>query len=226
MLLIESYPRVLAIGAHPDDIEIGTGGFIHRLTSKYRAHVHFLVLTEGVQGPVREHAYRGSTRRTEAFKAAKLLKVAREDVSVLRFPDCQLHEHEHEIIREIEAKLYGENGRSNFDIILSHAGEDTHADHRATYEATLSAARSFQGAVLHYQAPSTKPNGFRPTFFVRLDKRAIERKNRAIQAHISQRDKAFMQESRTFGMANNWALFHRQPAGTYLEAFEVYKSFF
>ena len=226
MLLKERARRVLAIGAHPDDIEIGAGGFIHRLVKQHKAEVFFLVLTEGMQGPVREFAYKGTIRRAEAFKAAKILGVPKQNVTVLKFPDCSLHEHEHALIREIESRLNVKHDEVPFDTIISHAGEDTHADHRAVFEATLSAARGFHGDMLHYQAPSTKPNGFRPTFFARIDEKSIRLKNQAIQTHISQRDKAFMQETRTFGMAANWALFHRQPVGTYLEAFEVYKSFF
>src|SRR5205807_5653820 len=100
---------------------------------------------------------------------------------------------------------------TRFDIVLSHAGEDSHADHRAAHEATLSAVRDFHGSVLLYQSPSTKPNGFHPTFFVELDPDAVARKDAAIQAHVSQRDKAYMRSPRRRGMAGTWAIFLRLP---------------
>lgn len=226
MLLIDSSPRVLAVSAHPDDIELGAGGFLYRLASKHKATVNVLILTAGVQSRSSGDGYEPSLRREESFRAADLLNVGRGNVEVLQFPDCKLHEYEHEIIREIERRLYDEDRSPRYDIILTHVGEDTHADHRTVHESTLSAVRDFPGAVLLYQAPSTKPNGFHPTFFVKLDADAVYQKDLAIQAHVSQREKAFMKTSRTLGMATNWALFFRLPAHTYLEAFEIYKSFF
>jgi LmbE family N-acetylglucosaminyl deacetylase len=226
MLLSKESPRVLAIGAHPDDIELGAGGFVYRLKSKCEAAVTFLVLTAGVQHITPGDAYEPSTRREESIRAAGILGIPQGKVEVLEFPDCKLHDFGHEIIREIERQLYGQNRSPSFDIVLTHAGEDTHADHRVVHESTLSAVRDFHGTVLCYQAPSTKPNGFHPTFFVRLDKDEICQKDLAIQAHVSQREKEMMRIPRTIGMASNWGVFLRLPTGTYLEAFEVYKSYF
>lgn len=224
MLIPERAARVLAIGAHPDDIEIGAGGFIHRLTHRCQATVHFLVLTEGMQGLIQRASINSQSRRKEAEKAAGLLGAGH--VEVLSYPDCQLHEKGHELIREIERRLYGEKGDPKYDVVLSHAGEDTHADHRTVHESTLSAVRDFHGSVLLYQSPSVKPIGFRPTFFARLDEDDIVQKDLSIQAHVSQRGRSYTRVSRTRGLADNWSLFLRQPEETYLEAFEVYKSFF
>jgi LmbE family N-acetylglucosaminyl deacetylase len=227
MLLTPDAPRVLAIGAHPNDVELGAGGFIHRLATRCGATVHYLILTAGVQGLPNRSPTAALERRAEAHNAADLLQTQpRINVELLSYPDCQLHECGHELIREIEKRLYDEQGGCAFDAILTHAAEDTHADHRAAHEATLSAVRDFHGTVLMYQAPSTKPNGFRPTFFVKLEQEDIDQKNLAIMAHVSQRHRSYMTVSRAGGMADNWSIFLRQPKGTYLEAFEVYKSYF
>jgi LmbE family N-acetylglucosaminyl deacetylase len=226
MLIPERAPRVLAIGAHPDDIELGAGGFVHRLMHKCQATVHFLILTEGLQGLAQSGSAASTLRRKEAHDAAELLGVSQECVELLSYPDCQLHEKGHEIIREIEKRLYGDGGAPRYDAVLTHSGEDTHADHRAAHESTLSAVRYFYGAVLLYQAPSVKPNSFHPTFFVKLDEKDVKQKDLAVMAHVSQRDRDYTRASRTLGMTDNWAIFLRLPNGTYLEAFEVYKSFF
>ena len=111
-----------------------------------------------------------------------------------------------------------------FDIILTHAGADTHADHRETHEASISALRNYKGTVLLYQSPSTKPNSFHPTLFVNLTEEAIRQKDRALQAHASQQNKDFMKIARTVGLATSWALFHHMTE-MYCEAFEIYKWF-
>jgi LmbE family N-acetylglucosaminyl deacetylase len=224
MIIPAREAQVLAIGAHPDDIELGAGGFIHRLTNRCQATVHFLILTEGQQGLSQQGSEVSKQRRREAQKAAELLGV--RQVEILKYPDCQLHENGHQLIREIEQRLYEDRAGPKYHVILSHTGSDSHADHRAVYESTLSAVRDFHGSVLLYQSPSVKPNGFYPTFFTRLDETDIEQKDLSIQAHVSQRGRLYTRVSRTRGLADNWSIFLRQPEGTYLEAFEVYKSFY
>ena len=49
MMVLSKKCRVLAIGAHPDDIELGVGGFLHLLRHKWDAEVDLLILTAGVQ---------------------------------------------------------------------------------------------------------------------------------------------------------------------------------
>jgi len=226
MFLDQKNPRVLAIGAHPDDIEIGAGGFVDILIRKHQGFVEFLVLTEGVQGVAPDELYNGGLRHEEAINGAGRLGVAPEHVTVMDFPDCQLHNYGHQIIQAIESHLYDKDGKARFDVVLTHVLGDAHEDHRVVHESTLSAVRHFNGTVLCYQAPNTKPNCFHPTFFVELDPESIANKVAALQEHRSQQFKPFMHVQQTRGLAANWAQFHRLPEGTYLEAFEIYKSFF
>jgi LmbE family N-acetylglucosaminyl deacetylase len=224
VLLHVDSPHVLAIGAHPDDIEIGAGGLIYRLIQEHNAAVQFLILTEGIQHPKEGVYYEPSARRKESMTAAQHLGVPAKAIEVLDFPDCGLHEVGHKLIRAIESRVHDPKRAKPFDIILTHCGEETHADHRETHEATISALRNFFGTVLLYKSPSTKPNTFHPTLFVNLSEEAIRQKDRALQAHASQQNKEFMKIARTVGLATSWALFHHL-SGKYCEAFEVYKAF-
>lgn len=223
MLYFNTRPKVLAIGAHPDDIELGSGGFIHRLVTELAAEVTFLVFTPGVRSWQTPSPYDRTDRRKEAREAAQALQA--KDIFILDFPDCELHTKVHELIRTIEGFLY-ENGKSRYDLVLTHSKADTHSDHREVHEATISAARYYQGTIFLYQAPSTIPNEFRPTFFVSLDQETIERKIQVLMAHKSQQKKGreYMRDEQVRGMAATWALFHRTPEER-MEAFEVYKSF-
>ncbi|MCE9534550.1 MAG: PIG-L family deacetylase [Planctomycetes bacterium] len=224
MIVPVDSPHVLAIGAHPDDIEIGAGGLVHRLIQEHNAVVHFLILTEGIQHPKEGEFYDRSKRRKESVLSAQLLGVPARNVEVLEFPDCGLHELGHQLIRTIESRVHDDKRPRPFDMILTHSGEDTHADHREAHEASISALRNYLGTVLLYQSPSTKPNSFHPTLFVNLPEEAIRQKDRALQAHASQQNKEFMKIARTVGLATGWALFHHL-TGKYCEAFEIYKWF-
>ncbi len=224
MLFCTNGLRVLAIGAHPDDIEIGAGGFIYRLVSERQAVVKFLICTAGIQHPHAGHVYQPVTRRQEAIRAAAQLGVTKGDVEVLEFEDCNLHTCGHKLIHEMEKRLFTSGAAANYDLVLSHAGEDSHSDHRCVHESTVSAARGFEGVLLFYQAPSTKPNRFTPSFFVSLDRPALHAKDMALQSHASQRDKEFAKLLRTEGMAKSWALFLRMPSECF-EAFEINKAF-
>lgn len=210
--------RVLVIGAHPDDWEIGAGGFVYRLIREMSAVVKIVILTPGLRG-LASKRFTASTRVGEAERAALKLGVAKEDVEVLKFEDCALHLHLHAVIRALEERF-----ADKYDIVLTHAGGDTHSDHCNAYQATLTAARYHSGTLMLYQGVSSIPNEFRPTCFVALDEDAMIAKQSAMDCHSSQRGKDFMQPHRTLEVAAGWAGFLRQP-GARLEAFEMHKSF-
>ena len=217
-------PRVLAIGAHPDDIEFGAGGFIYRLIAEKKADVTYLIMTLGLKGIRNPNRYNPESRREEAEEAAKVLGV--KNVIVKNHADCGLHLEGHDLIQEIEECMrLGETGSSRppYDIVLTHSGEDAHADHREVHEATVSGLRSSWPTMLLYQSPSTKPNGFRPTFFVKLNEQTLARKLQALLAHESQRSRKYMTTASIKAMASTWSFFHRAP-NEHFEAFEVYKT--
>ena len=105
MLFTNGQLSVLAIGAHPDDIELGAGGLLYRLLRKRAARVHFLILSAGLQHWNHGSTFERETRVQEAVEAAGTLGVAAADVEVLGFPDCQLHLHLHALIEQIERKV-------------------------------------------------------------------------------------------------------------------------
>ena len=107
----------LAIGAHPDDVELGCGGTIAKLVSEGKS-VAIVDLTQGELGT------RGSakTRAQEAKKAGEILGVsAREN---LKFKDGFLmnsEEYQMEIVRMIR--------KYQPEVVLANAIDDRHPDH-------------------------------------------------------------------------------------------------
>ena len=131
---------MLAVGAHPDDIEAGCAGTL--ALHKFRGDkVYFLVLTRGeVSGDpeVKEVACRESF---DLLGGAGLVFGGLKDTMI---PDGI------ETIRVIEDIM----DRVNPDIVYAHTFRDVHQDHRRTAFATLSAARNCK-RVLMYETPNT-----------------------------------------------------------------------
>ncbi|MEV6343114.1 PIG-L family deacetylase [Actinoplanes sp. NPDC051851] len=165
---------VLAIGAHPDDIELGCGGTLaaHRAAGDA---VTMLVVTGGQNGPGLV-----ADRRAEAEAAARsldclLLWGRMLDCAVA--PDATTIAVIEEAIREVEA-----------DVVYVHAPDDSHQDHRAVAAATVSAARHSR-RVLHYRSPST--TRFEPSLYVDISAH-LDRKIAALSCHRSQVESSAM----------------------------------
>jgi LmbE family N-acetylglucosaminyl deacetylase len=223
MFLIPGIIRVLVVASHPDDAEVGCGGFLWRLIHECKAYVRLLILTPGLQHWEHGRAFEEASRVREAREAAATLGIPPENVEVLQFKDCKLHLHLHGVIEQIERRLT-KSPEECYDLVLTHAEADTHYDHRIASEATLAATRAYEGAVLFYQSVSTKPNGFRPTYFVSLSDDAIAAKQKALDCHASQRGKPFMRAPRTEAIARFWGFSLRHDDHCF-EAFEVQKSY-
>lgn len=220
-------PTVLAIGAHPDDVELGSGGFLSRFVTDCEADVHIAIMTYGTHHWRRGRIFEEDQRAREALEAVSIILGTADSKQVLDrlhlggFKDCELSNAGHAGIAFVEDVI----AVVNPDIILTHAACDLHDDHRQTHYATLSAARDFHGTILLYQAPSTIPDHFAPTFFVQLRDEELDKKMRALDAHASQREKEFMSHERVAKMAEAWAGFHRMNNGAKLEPFAIYQSF-
>jgi LmbE family N-acetylglucosaminyl deacetylase len=163
--------NVLAIGAHPDDVELGCGATL----AAHRARgdsIALLVMTPGEHGP-----QAAISRVSEQEEAAKILGArlywgpfqdgavpeGREAVDLIQ-----------SVIEEVGA-----------DVIYTHASHDSHQDHRATAASSLAAARRAT-RLITYEAPTSL--GFVPSLFVDVEG-FVERKLAAIRAHESQVEK-------------------------------------
>ena len=160
--------RVLAVGAHPDDIELGCGGAL--LAHRQAGHsVSLLVMTTGTQGPQDARSRVAEQEDAAYYLNAQLFWGNFEDGAV---PDGQAAVH------VIEAAL----AATDAEVVYTHAPSDTHQDHRATALATLSATRRVR-RVLCYEAPTSR--NFNPTFMVDVSAH-LEGKLTLLRAHMSQ----------------------------------------
>lgn len=160
--------NVLAVGAHPDDIELGCGGTL--LAHRAAGHsVLLLVLTTGEQGP-----QMARSRIEEQKEAASLLGA---DLVWGGFQDGCVPQGR-EVVSVIEAAIR----RIGADVVYTHSPRDTHQDHRAAAVATMAAARRLS-QLLYYEAPTSQD--FRPSVYVDIAGH-VERKLDVLRSHVSQ----------------------------------------
>ena len=198
---LASRQSVLAIGAHPDDVEIGAAGSLlaHRSMEN---EVSILTLSRGARGGTE------TTRVSESAMAARVLGATlyHDDLQ-----DTNISESDPTI--SVISRVV-ESVRPT--VIYTHSFHDVHQDHRNTYRAAMVAVRDI-GRVYCFQSPSATVD-FRPTRFVNIDEH-LERKLRAIDAFASQVEvRAYLEPDLIQSTARYWSRFG---GGRYAEAFEV-----
>lgn len=176
--------KVLALGAHPDDIEIFMFGTMAAYAA-LGAELAFAIATDGAKGGRGDPAALAAARREEATEAARLLGVTPR---FLDFPDGALIA-DATVIAAIKA-LFGDEKP---DLAITHAPNDYHGDHRALSDAVRIAA-SFAVPVLH--ADTLGGTGFSPTHYVDISAH-WDIKARAILAHRTQGPEHYVDGART-----------------------------
>jgi len=160
--------RVLAIGAHPDDIELGCGATL----AAHRARgdsITMLVLTTGEQGPQASQSREQEQRAAAALLDAELVWGRFADGSV---PDGR------PAIDLIQSLI----DTAGIDTIYGHSPNDTHQDHRRAGLASLAAARRSQQLLLYESPTSTR---FEPSLHIDITG-FLDAKLALVQAHRSQ----------------------------------------
>ncbi|GAA1237427.1 LmbE family N-acetylglucosaminyl deacetylase/CheY-like chemotaxis protein [Microbacterium phyllosphaerae] len=159
---------ILAIGAHPDDVEIGVGGI---LAAHARAgdSITVLTLSRGSRGGDAESRQHESLASADMLGARLFLKDLVDTEISGGGATVRLIE---EVVQEVRPT-----------IVYTHSSHDRHQDHRAVSEATIAATRRV-GTVACYQSPSSTID-FRPTRFVRIDQ-DLPQKLRLLECFASQ----------------------------------------
>lgn len=170
---------ILAIGAHPDDIELGCGGSLLQLSAQGYA-IRAVVFSRGRRGALSDED------RAREFALA-FAKIGIDDVRIYDFPDTKLWQNLNELIAVIEGHVT-EFRPFRVYTMFQH---DRHQDHRVVYEATAVACRNVP-QLLGYETPSSYPH-FRPTVFQEISSE-LDSKIAALKCHASQGARVYMQE--------------------------------
>ena len=172
--------RVLAIGAHPDDIEIGCGGTLLKLIEqKAVSEVRWVVLSGDGE------------RAAEARRSAEALlsDVPGAEIAICDFPDGFFPYQGQRI------KDFFEGLKADFspDVVFTHQRADLHQDHRISCELTWNTFRDH--LILEYEVPKYDGDMSAPNAFVPLDESIRDRKVDHLMRHFgSQLSKRWFRE--------------------------------
>jgi LmbE family N-acetylglucosaminyl deacetylase len=173
--------KVLCLGCHSDDIEIGCGGTVLQWLSDYKnLEIVWVVFSSG-----------GSEREKEARASAALFleQAKKKEVLIKRFRDGFFPFDGTNIKTVFEDELK----KISPDVILTHNGEDAHQDHRQIAELTWNTFRDH--LILEYEIPKYDGDMGRPNVFVPLNPEVSKEKvSHLIKAFQSQRGKRWFQE--------------------------------
>ncbi len=204
--------KIIAIGAHPDDIEIGCGGTIKSFALQ-KAEVFFILATLGEKCVVKDigHQLLYEKRREESINASKVLGV--KEIFFLGMKDTNII-HNGDSVAALEKYV----NLINPDFVFTHTKEDHHQDHRNLALATISACRRKKINILHYESPSTAQS-FLPIVFSDITQ-TIVHKIDAIGIFSSQNEKIYVDKEAIRGLAK----YRGYISGSeYAEGFELSK---
>ena len=200
--------RVLCLGAHSDDIEIGCGGtLLTWLEMLPKVDVSWVVLSAAAE--------RGREARRSA--RALLRGAAAVCITLGPFRDGFLP------AQYLEVKEFFEQLKSGNDpdVVLTHRLEDRHQDHRLAAELTWNTWRDH--LVLEYEIPKYEGDLGQPNAYVHVPATLARRKAAHLQRYFaSQRSKAWFAADAFLGLMRLRGLESRAASG-YAEAFHARK---
>lgn len=178
--------RVLCLGAHCDDIEIGCGGTILRLIDHWpQALIHWVVLSSNAE----------RSGEAERSAAAFLARSRERRIIIKDFRESYFPWLGAEIKDFVEELHAGYEP----DVVFTHYREDRHQDHRLVSDLTWNTFR--RNLILEYEIPKYDGDLGSPNLFVALDEDTAQRKVEALIRHFpSQRSRHWFDEQAFWGL--------------------------
>jgi LmbE family N-acetylglucosaminyl deacetylase len=201
--------RVLVLGAHSDDIEIGCGGAILGLARLYPECVFDWVVFSAV-GARKDEARRSAGLFLQPPQLAEpILKDFRD--GFMPYVGAEVKSIFEELKRNISP-----------DLVFTHNRRDAHQDHRLIAELTWNTFRDH--LILEYEIPKYDGDLGQPNVFIPLDKKTCDTKvNFLMEAFQTQRSKRWFDPQTFLGLMRVRGMECNSPSG-YAEAFYCRKA--
>jgi LmbE family N-acetylglucosaminyl deacetylase len=172
--------RILCLGAHSDDIEIGCGGTVLQLLENpTRLEFYWLVFSSNAQRA------QEAQRSAEAF----LRRAPKKTIVIKSFRDGFLPYVGGQVkdcFEELKRLFVP-------DLIFTHFRHDLHQDHRAICELTWNTFRNH--LILEYEIPKYDADLRSPNFFVPLSGAVCRQKTKGLMKYFgTQRNKQWFSE--------------------------------
>lgn len=195
--------RVLFLGAHPDDIELGCGALIHHICKL--SEITCVTLSDNKQNPELKNVV------AEQLESMAVLGVPRERIRYGPFETRVFPQARQEIL-EYFLQLRDE---LKPEIIFVHTNQDVHQDHLTM---TQEALRAFRGITLLGFDVVRSSYGFFPHFLIEVDEQDVAAKIEALARYATYRDKYYFNSELTRSiMIRHGALAERE----YAEGFDI-----
>jgi len=174
--------RVLFLGAHPDDIELGCGALLHHIVKQ--TDVLCVTLSDNQKNPDLKNV------KNEHFEAMAVLGVPEEKIILGPFTTRVFPAARQEIL-EYFLKL-----RRDFkpDLIFVHSRQDMHQDHNTMTEEALRAYRGI--TVLGFDVVRSSYDFF-PHFLVEVTEENVNKKIEALSKYETYREKYYFNSELT-----------------------------
>lgn len=196
--------NILAIGAHPDDIEFGCGGALLKYAGSGH-NVFLFVVTDGCYGGDPCMRIREQEEATKLLGARELFWGGFKDTEV-------------EDSRQLIIKMEDAIAKADPDIVFLNYLQDVHQDHRAVAAAGVSATRYIK-EVLFFEVPTSQH--FEPDIFVDIQS-VLDKKMELLKLHVSQVDKTRVENLTILESARSCANFRGfQGRVKYAEGFKA-----
>ena len=174
--------KVLFLGAHPDDIELGCGALLHHIVQQ--TEVLCVTLSDNLKNPDLQNV------KNEHYESMAVLGVPKEKIvlgpfTTRVFPDSR---------QEILEYFLGLRREFKPDLIFVHSKQDVHQDHLTMTDEAL---RAFRGiTVLGFDVVRSS-YGFFPHFLVEVTEEDVNKKIEALACYETYRDRYYFNSELT-----------------------------
>lgn len=168
--------RLLFLGAHPDDIEIGCGALLANISSQ--ADLMCVTLSDNRHNPELQ------ALTEEHYRSMQVLGVSEDQITLGEFETRNFQRDRQQILEF----LYELNRQHEPDIVFVHTRADIHQDHSV---ATMEALRAFRGVTVLGFDVLRSSYGFFPSFLIEVQEDDVERKIDALQHYKTYADKYY-----------------------------------
>ena len=168
--------RVLFLGAHPDDIELGCGALLHNIASK--TEILCVTLSDNRKNPDLQNV------KNEHHEAMAVLGISKENIILGPFTTRVFHDSRQDIL-EYFLKLRRD---LQPDLIFTHSKQDVHQDHNTMTDEAL---RAFRGiTVLGFDVVRSSYDFF-PHFLVEVTEEDVNKKIEALGQYETYQDRYY-----------------------------------
>ena len=168
--------RVLFLGAHPDDIELGCGALLAAIVGK--AEIRCVTLSDNQQDPELENLV------NEHYRSMEVLGLHEGSIRLERFETRTFTRDRQEILEH----LYGLDQEFQPEIVFAHSPSDIHQDHAVVTQESL---RAFRGKTVLGFDVLRSSYGFFPQFIVEIEEEHVTKKIAALAEYKTYGDRYY-----------------------------------